>query len=92
MNDLNTVQKVAAVISALVIPLGAVGGGALWMAEHVAQANDDSAEQEQMVEALEKLTDLHVRQQTVEDAERAQLRKLCAAGKLQDEDCTEAER
>ena len=58
-----------------------------WTAEHEAQAEDEREEQAQIVETLDTLKAIHVRQETVDDAKREQLKELCDAGKLAPEDC-----
>jgi hypothetical protein len=61
--------------------------GAWWGFEHVSTANDDHEEQVILVEAVEKLTAIHIRQDTVATAEAAMIEKLCRAGKLDPVDC-----
>lgn len=58
--------------------------GFWWFFGHVAQAESDHTEQETLVEAVETLKEIHKRQDTVADAERKQLLKLCRSGAITD--------
>ena len=65
-----------------------------YLATHDADAQEEKADQDAMEarqvkieEAVDTLTAIHVRQETVAEAEAALLLKLCAEGKLPPEDC-----
>jgi len=75
--------KIGAVVGVL-IP---VGGLVWYVATHDAFANEEAVEQKTLVEAVQKLTDIHVRQETVEQAEKNLKLRLCADGKLAGADC-----
>jgi hypothetical protein len=45
-------------------------------------AQTDHKEQVTITEAVEKLTAIHIRQDTIEEAEEALLKQLCDEGKL----------
>jgi hypothetical protein len=64
-----------------------IGGIGWWWFGHISMANDDHDEQVILVDAVEKLTTIHVRQDTVAQAEDAMIEKLCRAGKLDPIDC-----
>jgi hypothetical protein len=53
-----------------------------WTFSFVSTAQTDHTEQVTIVEAVEKLTAIHIRQDTVEEAEEALLKQLCEEGKL----------
>jgi hypothetical protein len=53
-----------------------------WAFGFVSTAQTDHTEQVTIVEAVEKLTAIHIRQDTVEEAEEALLKQLCEEGKL----------
>jgi hypothetical protein len=61
-----------------------LGGIAWWWFGHVTMAQSDHTEQITLVEAVEKLTTIHIRQSTIEEAREKQLKELCEAGKLID--------
>ena len=64
--------------------------GVVWyFALHDAAAGDQSREQKTLVQAVKVLTEIHVRQATVEEAEQAMTAKLCAQGKLKGADCVD---
>jgi len=73
-------QKILAVTLAL-------GGLGWWFFEHVSMAQGDHEEQITLVEAVEKLTSIHIRQATVAQAEAAQLDRLCREGKIDPREC-----
>ena len=75
--------KIGAVL-AVVIPLS---GGVWWVATQTAFAEDQAKEQEKIVEAVEVLKDIHLKQETVREAEIRLKAKLCAEGKLTGADC-----
>jgi hypothetical protein len=66
-----------------------VGGCVWWWFGHISTAQSDHTEQLTLVEAVEKLTTIHIRQSTIEEARAKQLKELCEAGKLVD--CVEEE-
>jgi hypothetical protein len=74
------IEKISGVI-AFVLTIGGIGW---WWFGHISEAKTDHTEQVTIVEAVEKLTAIHIRQDTVEEAEKAQLKKLCDEGKLID--------
>jgi hypothetical protein len=61
-----------------------IGGLLWWWFGHISVAQTDHTEQVTIVEAVEKLTEIHIRQDTVEKAEEELLKKLCDEGKLVD--------
>ena len=61
----------------------------IWfMADLSASAEDSEQKTETLEQAVKKLTDIHVRQETVKEAEAKLKKKLCAEGKLKGADCT----
>ena len=71
-------------VLAVVVPLA----GFVWyLSAHDADAQTEKAEQSTLVQAVEKLTAIHERQETVEQAERALRARLCAQRKLPAEEC-----
>lgn len=77
------ILAIGAIVAALSIP----AGGIWWMAGHARAADDQAKEQADMAKAVKTLTAIHVRQETVSDAEKAMIKKLCAAKKLKGPDC-----
>jgi hypothetical protein len=77
--------KIGAVLAVL-IP---VGSFVWYVATHDAFASEEAVEQKTLVEAVQKLTEIHVRQETVEQAEKNLKLRLCAEGKLAGADCIE---
>jgi hypothetical protein len=81
----------AGAILAVIVPLI----GASWYLfdqRALAQTTEERVEvtekkQRTVEQAVEVLTDIHERQQTVADAEKALTAKLCAEGKLKGADC-----
>jgi hypothetical protein len=74
--------------TSIIVGLAVTGLAGLWWSfDHVSTANDDHDEQIVLVEAVDKLTKIHIRQATVEEAELAMIEKLCRAGKLDPIDC-----
>jgi hypothetical protein len=59
-----------------------VGGMAWWWFGHISEAQTDHEEQITMEQAVEKLVAIHIRQDTIEEAEEALLKQLCDEGKL----------
>jgi hypothetical protein len=59
-----------------------IGGIGWWWFGHISEAQTDHKEQVTITEAVEKLTQIHIRQDTVSEAEAAQLKRLCDEGKL----------
>ncbi len=91
---MRTIVSVGATLAAA-IPIGSAGW---WIGEHNAQADTEATEQDQIVETLQAveanlsaLGAIHVKEATVkqatEEAESALIDKLCAAGKLSEEEC-----
>jgi len=80
-----------------VLGIGVTIGSFVWYAAtHDAEAQTEKADQdaiearqEKLEEAVDTLKAIHVRQETVEEAEAALLAKLCAAGKLPEEECVD---
>jgi hypothetical protein len=77
--------KIGAVLGVLV----PVAGFVWYLATHDAFANEESKKQKTMSEAVQMLTEIHVRQETVEQAEKNLKLRLCADGKLVGADCIE---
>jgi hypothetical protein len=65
-----------------------IGGIGWWTFGFVSTAQDDHTEQITLEEAVEKLTQIHIRQATIAEAEAAQISRLCREGKLVPESCT----
>lgn len=77
------VKQLIAVIgfTAVVVP------GVWFVADLSASAEGSKKKTETLEEAVKKLTDIHVRQETVAQAEARLKAKLCAEGKLTGDDC-----
>lgn len=73
-------QKILAITLAL-------GGLGWWFFEHVSMAQEDHEEQITLVDAVEKLTMIHMRQETVAQAEDAMMERLCREGKIDPREC-----
>ncbi len=81
--EVATLLKAGAVLT-VAIPFATV----VWYAAvHDADAESQKTEQSTLVQAVEKLTAIHERQETVEQAERALRARLCAEHKLAPEEC-----
>jgi hypothetical protein len=74
------IEKIHGVIAFVLM----LGGIAWWWFGHISIAQTDHEEQITIKEAVGKLTDIHIRQDTVKEAEKALLKKLCDEGKLVD--------
>jgi hypothetical protein len=59
-----------------------IGGIGWWTFGFVSTAQTDHAEQITMEQAVEKLVAIHIRQDNIEEAEKALLKQLCDEGKL----------
>jgi hypothetical protein len=59
-----------------------IGGLFWWWFGHISVAQTDHKQQITLVEAVEQLAAIHIEADTVEKAEKAQLKKLCDEGKL----------
>ena len=79
-------RVVTSVGAGLAVAIPAIGA-LWWFFEHTAQAEDQAKEQAVIVQAVEKLTEIHVRQTTVDEAEEALIAKLCREGKLPAAEC-----
>lgn len=77
------VKSLVAVIgfTAVVVP------GVWFLADLSASAEGSEEKTATLEQAVKTLTDIHVRQETVEEAERRLKEKLCAEGKLKGDDC-----
>lgn len=76
-------KQIASVLGflALVVP-------SIWfLADLSASAEGSKKKTVTLEQAVKALTDIHVRQETVEQAEARLKAKLCAEGKLKPEDC-----
>jgi hypothetical protein len=74
--------------TSVIVGLVVTGAAAMWWGfEHVSVAQDDHEEQVTIVQAVEKLTMIHVRQATVAQAEYEMIEKLCREGKLDPVEC-----
>jgi hypothetical protein len=58
-----------------------------WAFGFVSTAQTDHTEQITLEKAVEKLTQIHIRQATIAEAEAAQLARFCREGKLGPETC-----
>lgn len=75
--------KIATVLGVLAVLVPAVW----FFADLSASAEGSERKTETLEQAVKKLTDIHVRQETVEQAEKRLKAKLCSEGKLKPEDC-----
>jgi hypothetical protein len=77
------IMAIGAILAALAIP----AGGLWWMAGFARASDEQAKEQADMAKAVKTLTAIHVRQETVSDAEKAMIKKLCDAGELKGAMC-----
>lgn len=77
------VKSLVAVIGFLAVLIP----GVWFMADLSASAEGSKKKTATLEEAVKALTDIHVRQETIEQAEARLKAKLCADGKLKPEDC-----
>lgn len=89
---LDKIKEVAAIVGMVVAGLSIPAGGIWWMSSHVAFANDQAEKQGKMELVVERLADFRIADETAKQAARETILKLCAAGRLEGPDCTEAER
>jgi len=61
--------------------------GIWFLADPSASAEGSEKKTETLEQAVKKLTDIHIRQETVAQAEARLKAKLCAEGKLTGDDC-----
>ena len=61
--------------------------GIWFLADLSASAEGSEKKTETLEQAVKKLTDIHIRQETVAQAEARLKAKLCAEGKLTGDDC-----
>jgi hypothetical protein len=77
---LKNIQTLIAIIVVLL-------GGLWWVYDTRALAEVAEKQTRSNEEQIELLTDIHLKQQAAEDAEKALIEKLCREGKLKEGDC-----
>ena len=65
----------------------AIGGAGWWFYGHIAMSNEDHEEQQTLVEAVKKISTYIEKQETVKEAEAAQMERLCRQGKVDRLEC-----